>query len=157
MNEKAFCDSCQLGKSHLLPFNLSKSHATSPLEIIHTEIWRPAPLSSPSGFRYYVVFIDEFSRYTWLYPLRQKSDLLQTFNQFKTLVENQLTKKIKIIQSDMGGEYISLTKILETSGIHARFSCPFTSAQNRRAERKHQPITETGLTLLAESKVHLKY
>lgn len=70
-----FCDDCQLGKSHLLPFTLSSSHSTQPLELIHTDIRGPFPVVSACGFKYYVLFLDDYSRFTWLFPLKQKSDI----------------------------------------------------------------------------------
>ena len=155
--KKLFCDACQYGKSHLLPFSISDSHAEKPLDLIHSDIWGPSPIASSSGFRYYIHFVDDYSRYTWLYPLKNKSDALQTFILFKNLVENLFDKKIKSLQSDMGGEYLSFTNFVQQHGIQVRYSCPFTSAQNGRAERKHRHIVETGLTLLAQAKIPLKY
>lgn len=80
INEKpTFCDACQYGKSHLLPFAKSISHALKPLELIHTDIWGPSPINSSSGNRFYIHFIDDFSRYTWIYPLKSKSEALTAF------------------------------------------------------------------------------
>ena len=90
-----FCESCQYGKSHKLPFQNSQSHAENPLDLIHTDVWGPAPINSTSGFHYYIHFIDDYSRYTWIYPLRNKFDALSAFLQFKTLVQNQYERKIK--------------------------------------------------------------
>ncbi|KAL5543220.1 hypothetical protein UlMin_010930 [Ulmus minor] len=142
-----FCDACQYGKSHLLPFSKSTSHASIPLELIHTDIWGPSPVISNSGFKYYIHFVDDFSRYTWIYPLKQKSDALSIFLQFKALVENQFDRKIKAIQSDVGGEFWHSIKVF----------LPLYLSQNGRAERKHRHIVETGLTLLAQANMPLKY
>ena len=144
-----FCEACQFGKLHLLPFKCSSSHATGILDLIHTDVWGPAPILSSSGFKYYVHFIDDFSRFTWIFPLKQKSETIHAFNQFEAMVENQFNKKIKIIQCDGGGEYKPVQKIATESGILCRMSCPYTSQQNGKAERKHRHIAELGLTLLA--------
>lgn len=82
-NDLFFCEACQFGKMHLLPLEISLSHAKEPLELVHTDVWGPAPINSTSGFKYYVLFIDDFSRFTWLYPLKQKSETVQAFIQFK--------------------------------------------------------------------------
>lgn len=58
-----FCHACQLGKSHRLPFSSSESRALKAFELIHTDVWGPAPMLSSAGFRYYVLFLDDFSRY----------------------------------------------------------------------------------------------
>jgi histone deacetylase 1/2 len=101
----SFCEACQFGKLHLLPFKSSSSHAKEPLDLIYSDVWGPAPILSPSNFKYYVHFIDDFSRFTWIFPLKQKSETIHAFTQFKNMVENQFNKKIKVIQCDEGGEY----------------------------------------------------
>ncbi|TQE05315.1 hypothetical protein C1H46_009090 [Malus baccata] len=85
-----FCQFCPLGKSHKLPFSLSSSMASSPLELIHCDVWM-SPSLSISGYKYYVIFVDDYSRYTWLYPLRLKSDVFSTFVTFNHIVETGLT------------------------------------------------------------------
>lgn len=78
---------------------------------------------------------------------------------FKSLVENLFSCKIKQTQIDNGVEYIShaFTKFLKTHGILHRLTCPYTSEQNGIAEHKHRHITETGLSLLAQSHLSNKY
>lgn len=71
--------------------------------------------------------------------------------QFKALVENQFGKKIKVMQSDWGGEFRSFTAMIQKEGILFKHSCPYTTAQNGRAERKHRHIVELGLTQLAQA------
>ena len=105
---KTMCEACHLGKSTRLPFMLSTFTASKPLERIHCDLWGPSPISSVQGFRYYVVFIDHYSRFTWFYPLKLKSDFFSTFVMFQKLIENQLEYKIKIFQCDGGGEFISV-------------------------------------------------
>lgn len=62
-----------MGKSSTLPFIVSESRAMAPLDSIHCDLWRPSPVISVQGFRYYVIFIDNYSRYSWIYPLKQNS------------------------------------------------------------------------------------
>jgi transposase InsO family protein len=146
------CDSCQVSKSKKLPFPNSTRMSTQPLELIHSDVWT-SPILSSSGCKFYVLFIDDFSRFTWLYPLRHKSDVLSYFVKFKNLVENLFSCSIKQLQTDNGGEYVSMAfkSFTDTHGILHRFTCPYTSEQNGISERKHRHITETGLTLLAQS------
>ena len=139
------CPSCQMAKSHRLPAHPSPSRASKPLELIHTDLWGPAMLKSTSGAKYFILFLDDYSRYTWFYPLQTKDQALSVFKQFKLLVENQFDAQIKCLQSDNGGEYRSFMTFLQQSGILHRFSCPYTSAQNGRVERKHRHVVETGL------------
>jgi hypothetical protein len=124
--------------------------STSPLESVHSDVWT-SPVPSLSRCKYYVVFVDEFSWFSWLYPLFNKSDVLSCFIKFKLLVENLFDTKIKYLQSDNGGEYTSTAfkQFLNQNGIFHRLTCPHTSKQNGIAERKHRYILETELSLLA--------
>ena len=154
-SNKAFCDSCHLGKSCQLPFLASQFVATQPLERIHSDLWGPSPVVSTQGFKYYVIFIDNLTRFTWFYPLKHKSEFYSVFLRFKTLVENQFEKKIKQFQCDGGGEFVSnmFVNHLNECGIQQLISCPHTPQQNGLSERKHRHLTELGLTMLFNAKV----
>ena len=58
---------CQFGKQTTLPFNNSVSHALSSFDLIHSDVWGPSPISTLGRFRYLVILLDDFSRYTWIY------------------------------------------------------------------------------------------
>lgn len=158
MNKDIVCSSCQLGKSKRQSFSSSTRISTHPLQLIHTDVWT-SPVPSVSGYKYYVIFIDDFSRFSWIYPLYAKSEVFDQFVKFKLMVENQFSTTIKQLQSDGGGEYNSLQfqSFLTKSGIIHRKSCPHTSQQNGLAERKLRHILETGLTLLAHAHLSNKY
>ena len=112
-----------------------------------------SPIASLSGSCFYVIFIDDHSRFTWFYPLRHKSDFFNIFIRFQKLVENQFSRTIKAFQADSGTEFTHLKfkHHLVQCGIQQRLSCPNTPNQNGTAKRKHRHITETGLTLLFHS------
>jgi len=156
-NKATVCSSCQLAKSRRLPTHLSSSRASKPLELVHTDIWGPASVKATSGAKYFILFLDDYSRYTWFYPLHTKDQALSTFKQFKLQVENQFDTKIKCIQSDNGGEFKCFMTFLQQSGILHRFSCPYNSAQNGRVERKHRHVVETGLALLAHASLPMPF
>ncbi|RVW33428.1 Retrovirus-related Pol polyprotein from transposon RE1 [Vitis vinifera] len=99
-----FCSSCQLAKSHRLPFSLSPSIAEKPFELIHTDLWGLSPIRSISGARYFLLFIDDHTRFTWFYLLKTKDEAYPTFLKFQALIENQFNTKIKVVQSDWGVE-----------------------------------------------------
>jgi histone deacetylase 1/2 len=100
--ELGVCDACQQGKSHQLPFVSSTREVKSPLEIVFSDVWGPAQ-TSVSGHNYYVSFIDAYSRFTWLYLIKRKSDVFDIFVQFQKHVERLLQHKIIHVQSDWGG------------------------------------------------------
>jgi histone deacetylase 1/2 len=141
---------------HQLPFSRSTHVTTSPLELIHSDVWGPA-VTSVGGFKYYVSFLDDFSRFTWIYLLKRKSDVEQAFYSFQKHVERLFNSKILAVQSDWGGEYHRLNKFFHDEGILHRVSCPHTSSQNGIAERKHRHIVETGIALLAHSSLPVRF
>jgi GAG-pre-integrase domain len=122
------CLDCNKAKAHKLPFVNSTSCANRPLEVIHSDLWGPAPIVSQKGNRYYVLFIDEVSRFTWLYPCSCKSDVPKIFAFFKNKVETLFASSIDCFQCDGGGEYKPVMH--QFPNITFRVSCPYTSEQN---------------------------
>ncbi|GJS31237.1 putative zinc finger, CCHC-type containing protein [Tanacetum coccineum] len=80
------------------------TRSTGLLELIHTDICWPFP-SGIGGHKLFITFIDDYSRYMYLFLINEKSESLEMFKTFKAEVENQLDRKIKVVRSDRGGEY----------------------------------------------------
>ena len=150
-NKNATCDACLSSKSHKLPYAITHHSTSRSLELVHSDLWGPSPVSSHLGHKYYVIFVDDFTRYTWLYPLKLKSDVLDIFTNFHRRVERQFNLKLQNFQSDWGGEFQAVNKYLTSGGINHRLSCPHTPAQNGTAERKHRHTVETTLSLLKQA------
>ena len=127
------------------------------LELIHTDLWGPSPTISRNGYKYYISFIDDYSRYTWIYPLKLKSEAFEVFKLFKLQRENQFNTKVKMLQFDWGGEYRVFTDFLNQNEIHFRHSFPYTYHQNGLVEKKHRHIVDLGLTLLAQANLPFKF
>lgn len=72
------CTLCQLSKSSCLPFSDNLKHAKHVLDLIHYDSWGPSPVESTEGFLYYASFVDDYTRFTWFYPLKKKSDFATT-------------------------------------------------------------------------------
>src|SRR5215510_55733 len=100
------CEPCLAGKMHANPFPPSEHRAVQPLELIHTDT-HYVGITSQSGFQYWVVFIDDYTRFRVAVPMRQKSDTFGAFKRFKAYAENQTGYKIKALRDDKGGEYMS--------------------------------------------------
>uniref|UniRef100_A0A2N9I4T5 Integrase catalytic domain-containing protein n=1 Tax=Fagus sylvatica TaxID=28930 RepID=A0A2N9I4T5_FAGSY len=96
------CHHCLAGKMHQLPFPISNKTVTSPFELIHADLWGPAPVTASNCFRFYLVFVDEFTKFTWVYLLKHKSDTFQVFTQFRAMIETQFSLPIKILRTDCG-------------------------------------------------------
>ena len=95
-----FCSACQYCKSHVLLFPSSKTKTAAPLELIHSDIWGASLVNSATGYRYYIHFLDDYTRYTWIYPLKFKFEAFSVFKQFKVLIEKSLNKSIKCVRTD---------------------------------------------------------
>lgn len=102
-------------------------------------------------------FIEDLSKFTWVYFLTCKSDVERVFLQFQNHVERMFGAKITSMQTDWGGEYQKLHKIFSNVGIKYRVSCPHTHQQKGSAERKHRHIVEVGLALLAQASMAVKF
>jgi hypothetical protein len=98
---------CVLGKFSKASFPSSDSRSTGILDLVHTDVCGPMTRKSMSYCEYYVTFIDDYSRKTWIYFLKAKSEVFARFQEFKALVENQSGKGIKVLRSNNGGEYSS--------------------------------------------------
>ena len=132
-----------------IPFPSRSVKCTSSFEKVHTDIWGPTPVRSLEGYRYYVTLIDEYTRYVWIFPMSNKSDIFAIFVRFYNFVLTQFGIHIKSLQTDEGGEYISksFTSFLASKCIIQLISCPYTPQHNGLAERKHRHIVETAITL----------
>jgi hypothetical protein len=97
------CHPCLAGKVSKLPFPKHHHTFVSPFSTIHTDLWGPAPCISVDGYKYYTIFVDECTRYCWLFPLVNKSDLFSTFVAFHSYLVTQHSATVKTLQTDGGG------------------------------------------------------
>jgi transposase InsO family protein len=106
--------------------------------------------SSISEYVYYVFFIDDYSRKTWVYLLKSKDEVFSKFKEFKVLIENLFERKIKILRSDNGGEYTSkeFMNFCRDVGIKRELTTPYNPQQNGVAERKNRMIMEVLKTMI---------
>jgi histone deacetylase 1/2 len=123
---------------------------------VFSDVWGPAT-DSVGRNKYYVSFIDDYSKFTWIYLLKYKSEVFQKFHDFQQLVERQFDRKIIAVQTDWGGEYEKLNSFFTKIGISHHVSCPHAHQQNGSAERKHRHIVEVGLAILASACMPLKF
>lgn len=98
------CEGCILGKQHRDSFPVGKSwRASKPLELVHAYICGPMQTLSLNKNKYFIIFVDDFSRRTWVYFIKEKSDAFFIFQQFKALVEKQSGYCLKTLRTDRGG------------------------------------------------------
>ncbi|RVW26309.1 Retrovirus-related Pol polyprotein from transposon TNT 1-94 [Vitis vinifera] len=156
------CIECIKGKQT----NMKKKNAnrcSDVLELIHIDICGPFPTPSWNGQQYFITFIDDYSRYGYLYLIHEKSQSLDVFKNFKAEVENQLSKKIKAVRSDRGGEYYGrydgseeqrpgpFAKYLMECGIVPQYTMPGTPSQNGVAERRNRTLKDMVRSMISHS------
>ena len=149
-------NSCNINKSHKLPFPKSSITSSSPLNVILSDVWT-LPVSFSNGFHYYVIFVDHYTKYIRLYPFLRKLDVYSTFVIFKHLVENYFTTTIKTLYIDHGGKFLALRSFIATHGITHLTTPPHTPEHNGYSEHRHRHIVETGLTLLHQASIPLTF
>jgi hypothetical protein len=148
------CDTCHLSKSTRLPFSPSMSRANEMFELVHSDVWGPT-IESFNGYKYFVTFVDDFSRVTWIYLLKFKSEVVDVFKDFHTLVMTQFSTKLKILRSDNDIEYMSQkkTQYLAFHDILHQSSCVGTPQQNGVAEHKNRDLLEKTRALIIQMHV----
>ena len=149
------CSSCCDGKNHRLPFPTftSQSIQRKPLELVHSDICGRITPSSLGGANYFLTFIDDATKFSWVYFIKCKSECFDKFKEWKLLVENQFNSRVKILRTDNGGEYCSnvFQNFLISSGIKHEKTIPYTPEQNSVAERLNRTLIESVRCMLSDS------
>ena len=143
--DMGLCESCVIGKQKRVSFTKTPREPKKvQLEMVHTDVWEPSPVSSLGGSRFYVTFIDDFSKKVWVYFLKHKSDVFATFKKWKSEVENQSGLKVKCLRSNNGGEYdkSEFKAFCASEGIRLMRIVPSKARQNRIAERINRTLNE---------------
>ena len=100
------CEPCLEGKMTMRHFKAKCYRAKEVLNLVHTNLCGPMSTSARGGYEYFITFIDDYSRYGYIYLMRHKSEAFEKFKEFKAEVENHRGKSIKSLQFDCGGEYL---------------------------------------------------
>ncbi|KAG8487897.1 hypothetical protein CXB51_018808 [Gossypium anomalum] len=154
------CEVCQLGKQARLPFPINKAwSAQEKLELVHSDVCGPMKSPYLNDSKYFVLFIDDLTRFCWVYFMKQKSEVFELFGKFKALVENQTGCKIKALRTDNGTEYLSkrFQKLCEQAEIHHQLTTVYTPQQNGVSERKNRTVMDMAKCLLFQSKLPNKF
>ena len=138
------CKPCLLGNMTKTPFFGTMERATDLLEIIHTDVCGPMSVEARGRYRYFLTFIDDLSRYVYIYLMKHKSETFEKIKEFQSEVENHCNKKIKFLRSDRGGEYLSYEfgLHLKQCGIVSQLTPPGTPQRNGVSERRNRTLLD---------------
>ncbi|KAJ9540464.1 hypothetical protein OSB04_026970 [Centaurea solstitialis] len=153
------CESCLSGKMTKQPFNKENERATDLLEIIHTDVCGPFSHVARGGYRYFITFTDDFSRYGYVYLMRHKSESFERFREFQNEVQNQVGRKIKFLRSDRGGEYLSdeFDNHLTECGIVSQLTPPYTPQMNGVSERRNRTLLDMVRSMMCRSTLPMSF
>ena len=148
-----FCEQCVLGKQKRVKFGTAIHNTEGILDYIHTDVWGPTKTASLGGKHYFVTFVDDFSRRVWVYTLKSKDEVFETFLVWKKMVENQTGRKIKVLRSDNGTEYRNdqFSIFCKKEGISRHFTIRDTPQQNAVAERMNRTLLEKVRCMLSNA------
>ena len=148
-----FCEMCPLGKQHRTKFPSSSTRADEPLDLVHSDLCGKMNVKSESGAEYFLSFIDDKTRYVWVYILRRKDQVFEKFREWKTMIEKSTGRKLKAIRTDNGGEFTSreFESYLTTEGVRHELTIPNNPEQNGVAERMNRTLVETARSMLVNS------
>jgi hypothetical protein len=155
---EGLCHACQLGRHTRLPFTTSSSRAEQAFDLVHYDLWTSHVLSL-SGYKYYLVILDDFSHFLWTFPLQLKSDTFPTLTHFFAWVSTQFRRPVRALQCDNGREFDNNASryFFLTHGVQLRLSCPYTSTQNGLAERMIRTTTNMLRCLLFQASLPASY
>lgn len=149
------CETCIRGKMTRAPFPKRSERQTELLELIHSDVCEPMRVESIGKSRYFVTFIDDYSRWCTVRMIKSKSEVFNEFKNYKALVENRTGRKIKCLQTDNGKEFVNqeFNNFLKKNGIERRLTVMHTPEQNGIAERKNRTLVEMARCLMIQSKL----
>jgi hypothetical protein len=138
------CDICELAKSHRVPFPIRMHKSPIPFMVVHSDVWGPAKIPSLNGSRWFVSFIDDYSRMTWVCLMKTKDEVSMLFKKFHKMVTTQYQSQIKVFRTDNGRELVNrdVDSFLNLHGMVHQTTCTSTPQQNGVAERKNRHLLE---------------
>jgi hypothetical protein len=122
------------------------------LELLHLDLFGPPHYDTLGGIKYGMVIVDDYSRYSWVFPLKSKDETYREFIIFAKKAQRMYEYEIKVIRTDNGTEFKNYTmqEFVDDEGIKHEFSAPYTPQQNGVVERKNRTIIEMARTMLSE-------
>ena len=152
--ELSFCEGCVEGKMSRKQFKpVGEIRSRRKLQLIHSDVCGPMQKESIGGSKYFVTFIDDYSRCCSVYFIRHKSEVAEKFKEFELATTNECSENIEALRSDNGGEYCSeeFKDYLKSKGIRHELAAPYSPQQNGVAERMNRTLVEAARSMLAHA------
>ena len=150
----SFCEGCVEGKMHRQPFKpVGEIRSSRKLQLIHSDVCGPMQTESIGGHKYFVTFIDDYSRCCAVYYLKRKSEVFEKFKEFEVSAVNECGQKIGTLRTDNGGEFVSkeFDAYLASKGIRHELTIAHTPQQNGVAERMNRTLLESSRAMLCHA------
>ena len=137
----------------------SLNRSSAILDLVHSDLCGPMQTATPGGKKYFLTFVDDYSRYTTVYLLSHKSEALASFDKYLKIRSNKFGKTVNVLKTDRGGEYInkSFHDLTNRLGIQVQLTAPYTPQQNGVAERRNRHIMEMARCMLDDAGLENKY
>jgi hypothetical protein len=146
------CETCALTKSAKSINRDAPERTKKPLQRVYTDFWGPFGVPTPEGARYILTFTDDYTRRSWTYLTRTRTELYEKFRQWQVMAERLSNEKLKVIRCDNAGEYEALARTLEQkNGVSVEFTTSYTPEQNGVAERLNRTLTTKIRAMLMEA------
>lgn len=159
LDKDELCVICEKGKQSKKPFKRSDTRSSNVLELVHSDVCGPMNVDSFGGSKFFLTFIDDYSHKSFVFMIKQKSEVFEKFKEFKSLAETQTGRKIKILRTDGGSEYIGkeFIKLFKRSGIMHQTTTAYTPQQNGVAERLNRTLAEKARCMLIDANLSVKF
>jgi transposase InsO family protein len=158
--QDSVCKPCQVGKLTRTQFKSKSSTSTEkPLQLVHMDLCGPSRQEGTGKENYFMLIIDDYSRLTWVSFLKEKAEAFEKFKIFKALTENQTGKRLKVVRSDRGGEFMSsdFKEFCDKHGIKREYTIPGTPQQNGVVERQNRTVQQMARSMMNEKNIGQTY
>ena len=159
LKTKLTCDPCVEAKATKYPFPRSLSLSQEMFELVHTDLSGIIRIPNPEGFSYFLIFVEDLTRYITVFLLSRKFQVAKCYQQYRNWVKVQFNKEIKCLRSDNGGEFCNkeMDELTVNQGTNRNYTVHHNPQQNARAERQNRSIENLARALLRNRRLHIRF
>lgn len=150
------CEACLAGKQRRTPFpKQAKFRAEEPLELVHADLCGAISPPTPGGRRYFLLLVDDHSRFMWLVLLATKDGAAEALKRFQAEAQTEARRKLRTLRTDRGGEFTSnaLAAHFAHTGVKRHLTAPYAPQQNGVVERRNQTVVGMARSMMKAKKM----